>query len=257
MENSLEQFLTTITVPLPSKGLLYPKDSPLFKQENIEVREMTANEEDLLTSLALIRTGKAIDEVVKACIMKKEIDPEKILVGDRNSIIAGLILASYGNSYKTDVKCESCGETNSKYEFDINNLPVKWLAALPITEGFNDFEFTLPKSKKKITFKLSTAEDEKEISSLVRKIQNSTDKEQNVTIRLKKLITSIDGVTDKAKIANFIEARKMPIMDSVALRSYIEEISPDIDTKQDFECKKCGYQAKIVMPINFAFFWRA
>jgi hypothetical protein len=91
---------------------------------------------------------------------------------------------------------------------------------------------------------------------LIKKIQNSTDKEQNVTIRLKKLITSINGVTDKAKIATFIEAKQMPIMDSVALRNYIEEISPDIDTKQDFECKKCGFQTKVIMPISFSFFWR-
>jgi hypothetical protein len=253
----IEQFLTTITVPLPSKGLLYPKTSPLFGKEQVSVREMTANEEDLLTSLALIRTGKAIDEVVRACIMEPDVDAEKMLVGDRNSIIAGLILASYGSSYKTDVKCENCNETNFKYEFDINNLPIKWLKTQPLAEGVNEFEFELPKSKKKITFKLATAEDEKEITSLIRKMQNSTDREQNVTIRLKRLITSIDGVTDKSKIVNFIEARRLPIMDSVAIRNYIEEISPDIDTMQDFSCKKCGFQGKINMPISFNFFWRA
>jgi hypothetical protein len=74
---------------------------------------------------------------------------------------------------------------------------------------------------------------------------------------LKRLITSIDGVTDKSKIVNFIEARRLPIMDSVAIRNYIEEISPDIDTTQDFSCKKCGFQGKINMPISFNFFWRA
>ena len=249
--------LTVISVPLPSKGLVYPVGSPLHKMENIEVREMTANEEDLLTSFTLIRTGKAIDEVVKACLMTKDIDPSKMVVGDRNSLVTGLVLASYGEKYETDVRCESCNEVNKKHEFNINNLPIKWLGEAPVTEGVNEFGYQLPKSKKQVTFKLATSEDEKEISTVLSRLKSSTNREANITIRLKQLILSVDGERDAEKIAAFVDRRAMPIADSLALRNRIEQIAPDIDTKQPFTCVHCGYQSTVNMPIDFNFFWRA
>jgi len=249
--------LSIMSVPLPSKGLLYPIGSPLHKKEDIEVREMTANEEDMLTSLTLIRTGKAIDEVVRACLMTKDIDPAQLIVGDRNSLVTGLVLASYGPKYQADVRCEGCGEVNKKHEFNINDLPIKWLGELPETEGVNEFSFTLPKSKKVITFKLATSEDEKDISSTLQKLKTTTNREANITTRLKKLVLSIDGERDPGKVAEFIDRRSLPISDSLALRNQIEKISPDLDTRQQFICNSCGYSGMVNMPIDFNFFWRA
>lgn len=249
--------LSIMSVPLPSKGLIYPVGSPLHKKETIEVREMTANEEDILTSLTLIRTGKAIDEVVRACLMTKEIDPSQLIVGDRNSLITGLVLASYGPKYLADIRCESCSEVNKKHEFNINDLPIKWLGEVPAQEGVNEFSFILPKSQKVITFKLATSEDEKDITSQLQKLKTTTNRETNITTRLKKLVLSIDGERDPGKIAEFIDRRSLPISDSLALRNRIEEISPDLDTRQQFVCSQCGYSGLVNMPIDFNFFWRA
>lgn len=249
--------LSVLSVPLPSKGLIYPVGSPLHKLESIEVREMTANEEDMLTSMALIRSGKAIDEVVKACLQTRNIDPSDLIVGDRNSLVTGLVLASYGPKYEADVRCESCGENNKKYEFNINNLPIKFLAEEPIDLGVNEFYFLLPKSQKKISFKLATSADEKEISTIQQKLKVATNRESNVTTRLKRLVLSIDGERDPGKIAEFIDRKSMPISDSVSLRTRIEEISPDLDTRQPFICVHCGFTGQVNMPIDFNFFWRA
>lgn len=249
--------LSIMSVPLPSKGLIYPVGSPLHKKESIEVREMTANEEDLLTSLMLIRTGKAIDEVVKACLQTKDIDPAQLIVGDRNALVTGLVLASYGPKYEVDVRCESCGEVNKKYEFNINNLPIKWLVEAPTEEGVNEFMFTLPKTRKVVTFKLATTEDEKEIATILQRLKASTNRETNITTRLKQLVLSIDQERDPGKIAEFIDRRSLPIADSLALRNRIEAIAPDLDTKQSFVCSHCGYTGTVNMPIDFNFFWRA
>jgi len=249
--------LTVIAVPLPSKGLVYPATSPLHKMETIEVREMTANEEDLLTSISLIRTGKAIDEVVKACLLSKDIDPSKLVVGDRNSLVTGLVLASYGEKYEADVRCESCGEVNKKHEFNINNLPVKYLKEAPVAEGVNEFSFQLPKSGKTVTFKLATSEDEKEITTVLSRLKASANREANITVRLKQLILSVDGERDPEKIAAFIDRRSLPISDSLALRNRIEKVAPDIDTQQPFTCVHCGFVGTVNMPIDFNFFWRA
>ena len=49
----------TEVLSLPSKGLLYPKDSPL-SSGTIEVKYMTAKEEDILTSTNLIEKGLVV-----------------------------------------------------------------------------------------------------------------------------------------------------------------------------------------------------
>jgi len=250
--------ISSMVLPLPSKGKIYSVGSSLYHKEEIEVREMTTNEEDILTSISLIKTGKAIDNVIENCILDKNIDSSKLVVGDRNAIIIGMVLASYGADYKVDVPCEKCGEINTKYQFNLNNLPVKFLTTEPLEDGKNEFNFILPKSKLKITFSLPTAEDEKEISTTVQRLKNAvnTGKESNVSIRLKKIIKSIDNNYDTRKIAEFIDQKKMSIMDSTAIRNYVEEISPDITTAQPFKCMHCGFESEVKMPINFDFFWR-
>lgn len=251
--------LSVISVPLPSNGKVYPIDSPLFKKENLDVREMSANEEDLLTSVSLIRTNKAIDSVISACLIDKTLDINKLIIGDRNSILIGLVLASYGSKYVADTTCSSCKEVNKKYEFQINNLTVKELITTPVQEGTNEFSFTLPKSKLQITFKLLTSEDEKEIQLIIDRTKSilSDKRETNVTTRLKKQILSINGDYDKQKISQFIDNKLMSIIDSTALRTYIDEISPDIDTHQEFKCFNCNFTDSIEIPITYDFFWRS
>lgn len=247
----------TLIVPLPSGGKVYPIGSPLHGKTELAIREMTASEEDLLTSVSLIRTGKAIDAVISACLLER-IDPDKLLVGDRNSVLIGLILTSYGNEYESDVVCPNCAEKTKKYVFDLNNLPVKGLGAEPIEIGKNEFEFFLSKSKIKITFSLATTEDDREIRQTVERIKGASkgNTETNITTRLKKQIISINGDYNRSKVSEMIDRKMIPIKDSTELRTYIDEIAPDIDTKQDFPCQHCGVTSQITMPIGFDFFWR-
>ena len=60
-------------VELPSQGKFYPKDSPLYGVEKLEVKYMTAREEDLLVSPALRKEGIAIDRVIDSLIVDKRI----------------------------------------------------------------------------------------------------------------------------------------------------------------------------------------
>ncbi len=77
-------------VPLPSKGTVYPADSPLHGQETVEIRAMTAKEEDILTSRALIKKGTVITHLIQSCLVNKQIDVNEMLVGDRNAIMTAL-----------------------------------------------------------------------------------------------------------------------------------------------------------------------
>ena len=76
----------------------------------------------------------------------------------------------------------------------------------------------------------------------------------NITTRLKYTITSIDGKSDLASIAKFVSS-EMVSRDSVALRNYIRDITPELDTTFNFTCPQCGAVTRMELPMTAEFFW--
>ena len=131
------------SVPLPSNGIVYPSESSLHGRETVDIRAMTAREEDILTSRALIKKGTVITHLIKSCLVDKTIDVDEMLVGDRNAIMTALRVTGYGSDYNAEVDCPQCSE-RSKQEFQLTELPIKRLEISPVADGANLFEFTLP-----------------------------------------------------------------------------------------------------------------
>ena len=240
-------------VPLPSFGLVYPPNSPLHNLKEIEVRYMTAIDEDILTSRSLLRSGKAIDAVLKNCILDARINPEELLSGDKNALITFLRVSGYGPEYKVEIDCPSCEET-SKYEFDLSQLEMKTLDVEPIEQGENRFHIQLPTGTH-IEFKFLNSAEEKEISDAQDRIKRSTNSpiDRNVTTRLKNTIISIDGNNDPSLINQYVDT--LNVRDSRALRKYMEDNTPDIDMNQEFNCSHCGHRGEVDVPISVSFFW--
>ena len=240
-------------VPLPSFGLVYSPNSPLHNLKEIEVRYMTAADEDILTSRSLLRSGKAIDAVLKNCILDARINPEELLSGDKNALITFLRVSGYGPEYKVEIDCPSCEET-SKYEFDLSQLEMKTLDVEPIEQGENRFHIQLPTGTH-IEFKFLNSAEEKEISDAQDRIKRSTNSpvDRNVTTRLKNTIISIDGNTDSSLINQYVDT--LNVRDSRALRKHMEDNTPDIDMKQEFNCPHCGHRGEVDVPISVGFFW--
>ena len=240
-------------VPLPSFGLVYSPNSPLHNLKEIEVRYMTAADEDILTSRSLLRSGKAIDAVLKNCILDARINPEELLSGDKNALITFLRVSGYGPEYKVEIDCPSCEET-SKYEFDLSQLEMKTLDVEPIEQGENRFHIQLPTGTH-IEFKFLNSAEEKEISDAQDRIKRSTNSpvDRNVTTRLKNTIISIDGNTDSSLINQYVDT--LNVRDSRALRKYMEDNTPDIDMKQEVNCPHCGHRGEVDVPISVGFFW--
>ena len=222
----------TELVPLPSFGLVYPPNSPLHNIKEIEIRYMTAADEDILTSRSLLRSGKAIDAVLKNCILDARINPEELLSGDKNALITFLRVSGYGPEYKVEIDCPSCEET-SKYEFDLSQLEMKTLDIEPMEKGENRFHIQLPTGTH-IEFKFLNSAEEKEISDAQDRIKRSTNSpiDRNVTTRLKNTILSIDGNNDPSLINQYVDT--LNVRDSRALRKHMEDNTPDIDMNQEF-----------------------
>jgi len=239
-------------VPLPSGGIVYPTNSPLYGKSAVEVRAMTAREEDILTSKALIKKGTVITHLIKSCLTDKSVDVRNMISGDRNALMIALRVTGYGQSYKVDVDCPACSERSSQ-AFDLADLPIKQLSLEPTQEGTNLFNFELPVTKKNVQFKFLTGRDEEEIMTMTARKKKSGLGDNLVTTRLTYSIVSIDGITNKSKVNGFI--RNMPARDSLALRRHIDKNEPGIDMKSWMSCDSCLADSEVRLPLGAGFFW--
>jgi hypothetical protein len=242
--------IPTETVSLPSKGLLYPEISPLAKGE-IEMKYMTAKEEDILTNNNYIKNGTVIDKLLQALIITP-IDYNELLVGDKNAIIIAARVLGYGKDYSfryLDSKGQEVETT-----VDLSKLEDKELNTSLFTKGVNDFTFNLPKSGNIITFKLLTHGDEKKIESEIKGLQKvNPNGSYDVTTRLKYMITSINGDRDVKSIRDFTDTALLA-PDARALREYYASVQPDIDMK--FIPDDENYTGEgINIPVSLNFFW--
>jgi len=244
MEETKHQFPTE-EVTLPSKGLLYPKESLLSKGV-ITMKYMTAREEDILTNQNLIANGTVIDKLIESLIVTP-IDYNDLLVGDKNAILIAARILGYGKDYEFNYNGE-------EISVDLTSIEDKPLDESLIKEGKNEFNFTLPTSKKEVTFKFLSHKDEKTIDAELKGLKKlNKNASAEVSTRLKYLITSVDNDYEKSTIREFVDTQLLAI-DSRALRNYIADIQPDTNLTFKHEASN-GDFIDIDIPINLNFFW--
>lgn len=240
---------------LPSKGVVYDEDHPLYMKEGVEFKAMTAQEENILATPALLKNGKVLSVLIKSCLINKSIDPENLLIGDKSALLLAIRISGFGPEYKAQTICPSCKQS-SVYEFNLSNGKIKPLGAEPVQKGKNLFEFTLPLSKKKVLFSLPIDKDDLEIAQTQerrKKNYKSALIDTTVTDRLITAIKEVDGKTDKDFIVKFVY--NLRVKDSRALRRYMHKIEPDIVIKEEVNCRHCGEFSERFVPIGYEFFW--
>jgi hypothetical protein len=241
------------SVPLPSGGRVYPVESGLHGKETVDIKAMTAREEDILTSRALIKKGTVITHLIQSCLVDKSIDVNQMIIGDRNAIMTALRVTGYGSEYTVDVTCPACGE-NSKQDFQLTELPIKRLEVAPLAEGANVFQTKLPLTKKTVHFKFLTGEDEAQLTILMERNKKQGAAGENlITTRLQYQILAIDNVKDRTKINTFI--RNMPARDSLHLRKFIDKNEPGLGMKTWMDCPHCMESSEVRLPMGASFFW--
>tara|TARA_R110002020_G_scaffold16719_4_gene58988 strand:+ start:1235 stop:2092 length:858 start_codon:yes stop_codon:yes gene_type:complete len=243
-------------VELPSQGLFYPEDHPLHGVDAVEIRFMTAKDEDTLSSQALIRRGVALDRFIQDIIVDKRIKIEDLLVCDKNAIIIKARITGYGEDYKTKITCPSCSST-VPYTFNLSDLDVITTEALQeagleiSSEG--TFTVELPRSKATVTARLMTGRDEKQLVQAAKKNKGKNAVDRTLTNQLKTLIKDVEGRTEKQVINHFVDT--MPAIDSRYLRNYYAARIPKVDLTREFSCEECGHVAELEVPLSVDFFW--
>ena len=236
----------TEMVELPSKGYFYVDGHPLAKGK-VEVKYMTAKEEDILTSQNLIQQGLVIDKLLESLIIDKSVKLDDMLIGDKNAIMVSARILGYGKDYQFNYD----GEEQS---VDLSTLePVK-LDFSKFPKSKNEFNFKLPNSEREITFKLLTGGDEKEIDSEIKAKQKiSKEQSSELTTRLKKMILSVDGKSEKSHINSFVDNEFLS-RDSLAFRQYLSSITPDVDMTTKV-VSSAGEEIEVTIPVTLRFFW--
>lgn len=243
-------FATEI-VSLPSEGKCYPESNPLSTGQ-IELKYMTAREEEILSTQSLIKKGVVLDKLFEAIIVDKKINPDDILLGDKNAIMLATRILGYGPEYKVDIVLDN-GE-REEVVVDLGKVQTK---EIDFTKLSKENRYTFKTSLgTELIFRLLTHGDEKKIDADVKAIQR-LNKESNgneLTTRYRYMILSVDGKDDTKSIIDFINNRFLA-KDTKAFREYLKELQPDIKMEFDFTNPETGETEVRSIPMGVGFFW--
>ena len=232
----------TEEVELPSKGLLYPESNPLSSGK-VELKYMTAREEDILSNQSYIQKGIVLDKLLRSLIVNKDINIDDLVTGDKNAIFIASRILGYGKDYNVSIK-------DIEYTLDLSRLENKKFDESSINKGINLFSYTMESSGTVIEYKILTGRDEKIIEREIEALKKlNKDSSTGITTRLKQIITSVDGHTEKKDINNFVDNYLLAI-DSRAFREHVKNTQPDVNMNYILDNGE-----EVAIPIGLNFFW--
>ena len=253
----------TEIIELPSKGLVYPKDNPLSVGK-IEMKYMTAKEEDILTTQSYIKDGSVLDRLFQSLIISNgegaSVKYVDLVAGDKNAIMVSARILGYGKDYEVEIDDPTSPGVKQEETIDLTQFENKeYDGSAQIELHKNEFKFTLPNSNREVTFMAMTESKERKVKHQVEEAKKAGRKSRDLTsrdltIRLKNMILSVDGDYDTKSINHFVD-NELFAVDSKALRGYMNEVVPDIDLTYEFISEESGERRDMLLPMDVGFFW--
>jgi len=256
-EGGLSFITPTEFVDLPSLGRYYPENHPLHGQDTVEIRYMTAKDEDILTSQSLIKKGVVIDRLVQSVLLDKSVRPQELLIGDKNAILVAARVTGYGSDYETRVDCPACN-VNAEHIFDLNDSLKVNHADQELDEGVQITDngtvlVQLPLTNLNIEARLMTGKEETKILSMAERKKKLKLQESSLTDQFKIIIVAVDGHTEASTISSVVD--RLPAQDARHLREAYAKVTPNVELTSMFECEDCGHVEEVDVPITVQFFW--
>ena len=257
--NPFSFVVPTEFVDLPSRGEFYASTHPLYLQETIEIKYMTAKEEDILTSQSLLEKGLALDRLMANLITDNRIKPDTLLSGDRNAILIAARKSGYGSDYTTKVTCPNCAEPDT-HNYNLDEVVVllvpeeEELTELRVTRTENGhFRIKLERNPVTVEFRLLTGREETYLLRNAEKRKKKKLEQQLITDQLKLMIVSINDNTQKELLHKFADT--MTLVDAKLLRTAAQKVTPNIELRKEFVCDQCGHEDETEFPFTTDFFW--
>ena len=259
-QSSLNFTVPVEMVDLPSKGQFYSDEHPLHNISTVEIRHMTAKEEDILTNKSFIKNGIVLDRLLESVLVDKTINVNDLLSGDKSAILVATRVTGYGEDYQAKIPCPSCG-TIADFDFDLNEAqvvndpdecPLVHDGTITKTDK-GTFLFTLPKTRVVVEVRPLTGNDERKILNTNKMRKKNKLPELALSDQIKSFIVSVNGQDDGLSINQFVET--MPALDSRYLRNTYKLVTPSVDLAQEWECQACSYSQVLEVPFTSEFFW--
>lgn len=248
---SNEHKFPTEIIDLPSKGLLYPEDHPL-RSGKIELKYMTAKEEDILSTKSYIEKGIVLDKLLQSLIVTK-FNYDDLLVGDRNAIMIAARIFGEGPEYTTVITRPN--GKKSKISVDLQTIKHKEIDETLMT-GKNLFTCQLPISKKTVGIELFTVgkfKDYEASVSAMDKIKSiSKGSDATATTLYRYLIKSMSGVASDNLIE---EINNLRVGDTKFIREFVGKVQPDIDLDLELEDPDSGETFRTKIQLDASLFY--
>jgi len=251
-------------VDIPSKGKFYQEGHPLRNKESVEIRQMTAKEEDILTNRSLIRKGIVIDKLIESLLVDKSIPVQSLLVGDKNALMVAARIAAYGASYDVTIGCEECSNKNV-VSIDLTKIKIREVSQiLEYAQSSEVLSYEqmengniivqLPRTKWKVECRLMDGSDERMILSIMEaKRKNDQVAELTISEQLKIVVSAINDVRDQEILNRAVDA--MPAYDAKILRNTYQKLIPNVAIEKKFVCSSCEKEQELEVPFTQEFFW--
>jgi hypothetical protein len=231
----------TEEIELPSKGLVYSKDNPLSSGK-VEIKYMTAKEEDILSNQAYIENGTVLDKLLDS-VMVSKINIKDLIIGDKNAVLIATRILGYGSDYKTIIG-------GKEQTINLSELENKPFDGSSMVEGKNEFSFTLPHSDTNITYRILTGHEESKIERELKGLKKiNKDSSPEASTRLKYTLTSVNGETETKDIREFVDNYFLA-RDARAFREHLRYTQPDVDLNVILDSGE-----EVTVPIGLSFFW--
>ena len=254
--SSMEFVAPTEVVDLPTGGKYYPQDHPLHNKGTVEIRYMTARDEDILVNKSYIQKGIVLDKLLESVIIDKSIPVKSLVLGDKNAILVASRITGYGPEYSARVTCPSCMNT-ADFEFDLNQC-VSFKDAENSGISYEEtpsgtFLIKTPKTDATIELRPSTGYDEEKVEKTNKmRIKNGLS-ELGQTDLMMTYMVSVNGNSDRTYINSFVE--NLPALDARYIRSCYSDLMPSVELAQQYTCSLCDYEQEMEVPFTTEFFW--
>jgi len=246
--------MPTETVTLPSGGRVYDTGSSIYGRESVEIKSLTAKEEDILSSADYIQNGIVFDKLFESILIDKTIDPKDFVIGDRNAILLASRISGYGKEYEVTKTCENCNKrTTHEYDLTVNKTKEVDLESLEVEYDNGLFWFTLPQTNLRTGIRPLTAGDRDLVEKQQAKKAELGIESSTLIDFLRTIVVEVGGSTNRAEINKFIEL--MPAADCRRIRSVYKKVIPDVDTTQTIVCSACSWEHESEVWFGLNFFW--
>ena len=244
-------------VKLPSAGNFYSENSPLSGLESVEIKAMTAKEEDIIMNESFVNEGTVFNRLIDSIVTTPGVLAKDMQDCDKMAILLHARKTGYGDGIELSVICDHC---DHKFETaaSISKILEQSTASSEegdwtIEEGSGLVCMTLPMTDIKVKIKVLTPEDREHLRLTIKKKKQLNIECSETVEFLRKVIISANDVVDEVMINQLCEV--IPTSDVRKITKAHNSCTPSMDMVTNITCPSCNADLAKEVPFSLGWFW--